>query len=116
MNKIILKSISYHDIVESYYHGFTVALFAGTPLEVTSSRESGDGRPDVVIADPDGQRGFVLELKHAESEEALESGVREALGQIAKFRYLEGLPAYMKQRRAYGIAFHKKRCMVRLFR
>lgn len=116
LNKILLKSISYHDNVESYYHGFTVALFAGTLLEVTSNRESGDGRPDVVIADPDGQRGFVLELKHAESEEALESGVREALGQIAKFRYLEGLPAYMKQRRAYGIAFHKKRCMVRLFR
>ena len=116
LNAILLQTISYHDNAENYYHGFASALFVGTSLEVTSNRESGDGRPDLVVADPDGRRGLVLELKHAESEEALESGVQEALGQIAKFRYLDGLPAGMKQRRAYGIAFHKKHCAVRLFR
>ena len=116
LNTILLQTISYHDNAENYYHGFATALFVGTPLEVTSNRESGDGRPDVVVADPDGRRGFVLELKHAESEDALEAGVQEALDQIAKFRYLDGLPAGMKQRRAYGIAFHKKHCAVRLFR
>ncbi len=116
LNAILLQTISYHDNAENYYHGFATALFVGTSLEVTSNRESGDGRPDLVVADPVGRRGLVLELKHAESEEALDSSVQEALGQIAKFRYLDGLPAGMKQRRAYGIAFHKKHCAVRLFR
>ena len=113
LNAILLQTISYHDNAENYYHGFATALFVGTSLEVTSNRERGDGRPDLVIADPDGRRGLVLELKHAESEDALESGVQEALGQIAKFRYLDGLPAGMKQRRAYGIAFQGKEVLVR---
>ena len=91
-------------------------MFAGTGLEVTSSRESGDGRPDVVAVDPEGRRGAVLEFKQAESEDGLESGVQEWLDQIAEFRHLEGMPSFIRQRRAYGIAFHKKRCMVRLFR
>ena len=115
LNTILLQTISYHDNAESYYHGFATALFVGTSLEVTSNRESGDGRPDVVVVDPEGSCGLVLELKHAETEEALEAGVREAIEQIAKFRYLDGLPASIQQRRAYGIAFHKKRCAVRLF-
>ncbi len=116
LNTILLQTIIYHDNVESYYHGFVAALFVGTPFEVTSNRESGDGRPDVVVVDPEGRRGLVLELKHAEAEEALEARVQEALDQIVKFRYLEGLPPGAAQRRAYGIAFHKKRCAVRLLR
>ena len=59
---------------------------------------------------------MVIELKHAEAEEALKARVQEALDQIVAFRYLEGLPAGAAQRRAYGIDFHKKRCAVRLLR
>ncbi len=43
-------SISYFDYAENYYHGFLSGLFAGfEDYEVLSNRESGTGRPDLIL-------------------------------------------------------------------
>jgi hypothetical protein len=80
--------LSYHDTAkhpEALYHGFMLGLLA--VLEpghtVRSNRESGKGRPDVLIAPrTPGQPGVVLELKLARHgkktlEQALDEGARQ---------------------------------------
>ena len=47
------KTISYYDYSESYYHAFTAGLVASSGYRVMSNRESGNGRPDLIIADAD---------------------------------------------------------------
>lgn len=43
----ILRSISYFDNQESFYHGFLVGLL--NDYEVVTNRESGNGRFDVCV-------------------------------------------------------------------
>ena len=47
LNDILLRSISYFDNQESFYHGFLVGLL--NDYEVVSNRESGNGRFDVCV-------------------------------------------------------------------
>ncbi|HSO00538.1 MAG TPA: AAA family ATPase [Candidatus Nanopelagicales bacterium] len=81
--------LSYHDVggatPEQFYHGFVLGLFAAPEPEyqVRSNRESGEGRPDVMVRPARaGGPGVVLELKVARAgkktlEEALEEGARQ---------------------------------------
>ena len=112
LNDILVKAISYYDSAEKFYHGFMTGLFSATDLQVRSNRESGDGRPDVVVTDRKG-RSLVFELKRAETEAALDAEARDALAQASGKRYAEGLYATQETLR-YGISFWKKRCAVRL--
>ena len=115
MNTILTKTISFYDNAESFYHGFAMGLFnaGASGLDIVSNRESGNGRPDIIILDHAGKRGLVLELKHAGTPDMLEDAMREALDQIEGFRYTAGLPSGIASVNAYGIAFSKKTCMVR---
>ena len=112
LNDILVKAISCYDSAEKFYHGFMTGLFSATDLQVSSNRESGDGRPDIVVTDRKG-RSLVFELKRAESEAALDAEAREALAQAAGKRYAEG-PHAAQETLRYGISFWKKRCAVRL--
>lgn len=47
LNDILLRSISYFDNQESFYHGFLVGLL--NDYEVVSNKESGNGRFDVCV-------------------------------------------------------------------
>ena len=49
LNDILLRSISYFDNLESFYHGFLVGLL--NDYEVVSNRESGNGRFDLCVFD-----------------------------------------------------------------
>ena len=66
----LAKAISCDGNAEKRCHGFMTGLFSATDLHVTSNRENGDGRPDIIMTDSS-ERSFVFELKHADSEARL---------------------------------------------
>ena len=50
INRQLMDTISYFDYAESYYHSFMTGLLKGSgKYIVQSNRESGDGRPDIVL-------------------------------------------------------------------
>ena len=113
--------LSYHDGAvrpEQVYQGFVIGLLA--VLEpghrVRSNRESGRGRPDVlVIPAKPGMPGVVLELKVAKAgrktlEQALEEGVAQigARGYAAELEAAAAEPVYR-----FAVAFDGKVVRVR---
>lgn len=118
VNNQLAETISYYDYAESYYHGFLCGLLKGCNRYATiSNRESGNGRPDIVLAYPSA-RGpvIILELKVAKRFQELEAGCDAALEQIEQQNYAaywenEGYTSITK----YGICFYKKECMVKKF-
>lgn len=112
LNDILLRSISYFDNQESFYHGFLVGLL--NDYEVVSNRESGNGRFDVCVL-PENILGTVvlIECKHSISEDDLIDDAKEGARQIVKKKYLEE-HRFKKYENAvgYGISFYKKQCYV----
>ena len=112
LNDILLRSISYFDNQESFYHGFLVGLL--NDYEVVSNRESGNGRFDVCVL-PENILGTVvlIECKHSISEDDLIDDAKEGASQIIEQKYLEE-HKYKKYENAigYGISFYKKQCFV----
>ena len=51
MNKLLRKTISYHDYREDFYHAFLAGIFAGAGYIVESNKEHGEGRSDVVVSE-----------------------------------------------------------------
>lgn len=112
LNDILLRSISYFDNQESFYHGFLVGLL--NDYEVVSNRESGNGRFDVCVL-PENILGTVvlIECKHSISEDDLIDDAKEGARQIIEQKYLEE-HKFKKYENAvgYGISFYKKQCYV----
>lgn len=112
LNDILLRSISYFDNQESFYHGFVVGLL--NDYEVVSNRESGNGRFDVCVL-PENILGTVvlIECKHSISEDDLIDDAKEGARQIVEKKYLEE-HRFKKYENAvgYGISFYKKQCYV----
>ena len=112
LNDILLRSISYFDNQESFYHGFLVGLL--NDYEVVSNRESGNGRFDVCVL-PENILGTVvlIECKHSISEDDLIDDAKEGARQIVEKKYLEEhrLKKY-ENAVGYGISFYKKQCYV----
>jgi predicted CopG family antitoxin len=112
LNDILLRSISYFDNQESFYHGFLVGLL--NDYEVVSNRESGNGRFDVCVL-PENILGTVvlIECKHSISEDDLIDDAKEGARQIIEQKYLEE-HRFKKYENAvgYGISFYKKQCYV----
>ena len=112
LNDILLRSISYFDNQESFYHGFLVGLL--NDYEVVSNRESGNGRFDVCVL-PENILGTVvlIECIHSISEDDLIDDAKEGARQIVEQKYLEE-HRFKKYENAigYGISFYKKQCYV----
>ena len=103
-----------------FYHGFVLGLIADAKLDyvITSNRESGLGRYDVIMEPRNsGEFAYVLEfkVKDSDSEKTLEDTVRNALDQIDSKDYDRiltdrGIP---KARiRHYGFAFEGKQILI----
>ena len=129
MNKVALATFSYFDTgnrpsgdtePERFYHGFVLGLMVELMgrYRVTSNRESGFGRYDVMLEPcKDEDPAFVLEFKvhDPEDEDTLEDTVQEALRQIADRNYdseliARGIP--QGRIRHLGFAFEGKRVLI----
>ncbi len=117
INHQLMDTISYFDHAESFYHGFMAGLLVNIGgYRVKSNRESGNGRPDIIMQTVNIRKGQVilLELKLAKRIADLESACDRGLAQIETQRYAEpfieeGYPSILK----YAISFYNKDCMVK---
>lgn len=129
MNKVALDTISYFDTgkkpsevtePERFYHGFVLGLIVDLTgrYTVTSNRESGFGRYDVML-EPchEEDDAMILEFKvyDQEEENTLSDTVKSALAQIEEKQYssvleVKGIAA--ERIRKYGFAFEGKKVLI----
>ena len=105
---------------ERFYHGFVLGLLVDLAgkYQVTSNRESGYGRYDVMLTPLDkASDGMILKFKVYDPEEegSLEDTVQSALRQIEEKKYEQSLldGGIPKERiRKYGFAFEGKKVLI----
>ena len=136
INILLESGMSCFDYSEAFYHGTLYAVMLTLADRVSSNAEYGCGRPDLVVIWQ--EKAFVLEFKRVTGKEletaksqnknssldawdiedsCMENKLDEAERQIKECRYVKGvLREFPMAREAvcYGIAFCKKRCMVRM--
>lgn len=128
MNRTALATFSFFDSgnkpsagaePERFYHGFVLGLMVELESRyiITSNRESGFGRYDVVLEPKNPtDNAMILEFKVQDSDEkSLEETVKAALEQIHSKRYdtaltEKGIP--QNRIRKYGFAFRGKQVLI----
>ena len=116
LSENLMETISFYDYQESYYHGFLAGMLKNIGnYIVLSNRESGNGRPDIILKYPSVRgKAVIIEIKVARTYQELESKCDEALKQIEDQKYEEALrqEGYSDILK-YGVAFYRKECMVK---
>ena len=117
LSENLMETISFYDYQESYYHGFLTGMLKhiGNYI-VQSNRESGCGRPDILVRYPSVRgKAIIIEIKVSKTYQGLEEKCDEALRQIEEKKYEEGLRQEGYQDiMKYGVAFYRKECMVKI--
>ena len=128
MNEITLEIFSYFDAgsksmrsaAEKFYHGFVIGLVVELRerYHITSNRESGFGRYDVMLEPKKIQDdAVIMEFKvfNEKKETSLEETVENALAQIEDKKYEAALTARgiaSERIRKYGFAFKGKEVLI----
>ena len=128
MNEVALNLFSYFDTgkrpkkenPEIFYHAFVLGLMVDLQRDyvVTSNRESGFGRYDVMLEPREkGKNAYILEFKvfNTRREKTLEDTLRAAYAQIEEKQYAEaltarGIPAENIYK--YGFAFEGEKVLI----
>ena len=128
MNRVAQSVFSYFDAgggtsadaPERFYHGFVLGLLVELQGEyiITSNRESGFGRYDVMIEPKDKQKdAIIIEFKvfNPRKEASMKETVLAALKQIEEKSYkanliAKGIPK--ENIRQYGVAFEGKKVLI----
>mgnify|MGYP001093363077 CR=1 FL=1 len=113
ISRLLRITISYHDYREDFYHAFLAGIFAGAGYSVESNREHGEGRSDIVIYNDVTGQVAVFEAKYSRKLEDLEKDCQKALDQINTKMYAKEFEDAYEEVLCYGIAFYKKRCLVK---
>lgn len=115
------KSASSKDAPERFYHGFVLGLMVELDgrFRLTSNRESGFGRYDVMLTPVDREKddAYIIEFKvHKPGKEKdLQETLTNALTQIEAKKYAAHLTAEgiePRRIRKYGFAFQGKACLI----
>ena len=112
MNKLLRKTISYHDYKEDFYHAFLAGIFAGAGYMVESNKEHGEGRSDVVVYDSIDGRVVIFEAKYSKTIDAMDQDCQAAIKQIDQQMYAKEYEDSCDEVICYGISFYKKRCTI----
>lgn len=129
MNRVALSTFSYFDTgkrpfgeePERFYHGFVLGLMVELQNRyvITSNRESGFGRYDVMLEpkNPRNDDAIILEFKvyDPDEEDTLQDTVKDALRQIEEKQYAAQLTARdipAEHIRCYGFAFQGKKVLI----
>ena len=129
MNRVALSTFSYFDTgkrpygdePERFYHGFVLGLIVELQdrYSITSNRESGFGRYDVILEprNPKRDDAIILEFKvqDTEDEASLKDTIQSALEQIEKRKYdtvLLEKGIQQEHIRKYGFAFCGKKVLI----
>lgn len=129
MNRVALSTFSYFDTGKSlfgaeperFYHGFVLGMMVDLQDRyiITSNRESGFGRYDVMLEprNPKKDDAIILEFKvrNERREENLEETLKKALEQIEEKDYAASLQERGIPRehiRKYGFAFEGKNVLI----
>lgn len=129
MNRVAMATFSFFDSgkkpsaesePERFYHGFVLGLIVELEdrYHVTSNRESGFGRYDVILEPKNNQDiAIIMEFKvfDADEEKELTDTVQRALNQIEEKKYAvaltaKGIPENRIQK--YGFAFRGKEILI----
>ena len=113
LSGLLWNTISYNDYHEDYYHAFLAGVFVGRGYEVESNKESGLGRPDILLKDRRNRRAIIIESKKSKKKEDIDKDCDKAIKQIIDEKYDEGLYGY-EQILCYGISFFQKQAKVKL--
>ena len=115
VSALLRRTISYHDYGEDFYHAFLSGIFAGAGYQVDSNKEHGEVRSDVVVCDTINGYVAIFEAKRARSVDELDSECEKALRQIDERMYARDFEDEYDSDHihCYGIAFYKKRCLVK---
>ena len=117
LSENLMETISFYDYQESYYHGFLAGMLKNIGnYIVQSNRESGNGRPDILVRYPSVRgKAVIIEIKVSKTYQGLEEKCDEALNQIEEQKYEEALRQEgYRDILKYGVAFYRKECMVKL--
>lgn len=128
MNRVALKTFSYFDTgkqpsgaePERFYHGFVLGLIVelNDKYVITSNRESGFGRYDVMlepVSENDVAVIIEFKIRNSRREKNLEETLKNALAQIDEKQYkaalmAKGIPS--ERIRKYGFAFEGKNVLI----
>ena len=113
VSRILLNTISYHDYKEDFYHAVLTGIFVGSGYAVTSNRESGRGRADIIVKDQRNSRSAIIEVKHASASAELSPLAEAALQQIEEKEYDAPLRDNYETVIHWGMAFFEKRCIAK---
>lgn len=114
MNRLLRKTISYHDYREDFYHAFLAGIFTGAGYNVESNKEHGEGRSDIIVYDSIDSRVAVFEAKYSNSLNSMTDDCQTALSQIDTRMYAKEFEDDYDDTFCYGISFFKKRCLVKV--
>ena len=113
ITKLLVQTISYYDYREDFYHAFLAGIFTGAGYRVESNKEHGEGRSDIVVKDTRNFRVAVFEIKYSDKKADLGKYCEKALVQIINRQYTVDYVEDYDEILCYGIAFYKKRCLVK---
>ena len=115
LNQVLIRTISFYDYKEDFYHAFLVGLLiGGDRYDVRSNRENGAGRSDITVTDLLGNDVVVIEVKNSKSRRELAENCKKALKQIEEKRYADPFLEEGYDVWKYGISFFQKECCVLL--